>query len=57
MKMIAFCVCVLALFCLAAADSVSPVNKVLEMLGGLQTKIIAEGQEVQTEFEKVSAMC
>jgi len=48
---------VLALVVVAQADNVDPIQKVLQMLGGLQTKIIGEGNDAQKVYDEFSEFC
>jgi len=48
---------VLALLVVAQADNVDPIQKVLQMLGGLQTKIIGEGNDAQKVYDEFSEFC
>jgi len=41
----------------AADDSRSPVTKVVELLSGLQAKIIAEGEAAQKEYDEYAEWC
>ena len=41
----------------AAAESASPINKVMEMIGGLQAKIIKEGEESQKVYDEFAEWC
>jgi hypothetical protein len=41
----------------AAADQVNPIGKVLEMLTGLQAKVIKEGEGSQKVYEEFSEWC
>jgi predicted nucleic acid-binding Zn-ribbon protein len=47
----------LASFSLANAETTSPIAKVLEMIGDLQTKIIGEGEASQKIYEEFSEWC
>jgi len=40
-----------------ADETASPVNKVLEMLSGLQAKIISEGEVAQKEYDEYAEWC
>merc|ERR1719229_1692746 len=42
---------------MANADQASPIAKVLEMIGELQSKIIGEGEETQKLYEEFSEWC
>merc|ERR1719171_1386002 len=48
---------VLAAFAPASANEASPIEKVLQMLGDLQTKIIGEGEEAQKAYDEYSEWC
>jgi predicted nucleic acid-binding Zn-ribbon protein len=41
----------------SVAHAVSPVSKVFEMLGGLEAKIIKEGEEAQKTFDEFTEWC
>merc|ERR1719382_75005 len=41
----------------ALAEAASPIGKVLEMIGGLQAKIISEGEKAQKVYEEFSEWC
>jgi chromosome segregation ATPase len=41
----------------AHAASVNPIEKVLELLGGMRSKIIAQGEEEQKSYEEFSHWC
>merc|ERR1719382_1455875 len=41
----------------ALAEEMSPIGKVLEMIGGLQAKIISEGEKAQKVYEEFSEWC
>jgi predicted nucleic acid-binding Zn-ribbon protein len=41
----------------AAADQVNPVGKVLELITGLQAKVISEGEKSQKVYEEFSEWC
>jgi len=41
----------------AADETSSPVTKVLDLLGGLEKKIIAEGEEAQKEYDSYAEWC
>jgi len=41
----------------AKADNVDPIQKVLQMLGGLETKIIGEGNDAQKVYDEFSEFC
>jgi hypothetical protein len=58
-NMMAFKVAVLAMAVLpcVTADSVTPIEKVLQMLGDLQTKIIGEGNDAQKVYDEFSEFC
>merc|ERR1719333_644402 len=57
MKMSASIVLVLAGLALANADATNPIQKVLEMISDLQTKIIGEGEAAQKVYEEFSEWC
>eukprot|EP00451_Oxyrrhis_marina_P001208 CAMPEP_0204252852 /NCGR_PEP_ID=MMETSP0468-20130131/1486_1 /ASSEMBLY_ACC=CAM_ASM_000383 /TAXON_ID=2969 /ORGANISM="Oxyrrhis marina" /LENGTH=654 /DNA_ID=CAMNT_0051226351 /DNA_START=57 /DNA_END=2021 /DNA_ORIENTATION=- len=46
-----------AAFCFSAAHAANPVSKVLELLSGLESKIVAEGEAEQSEFSKFVSFC
>jgi len=46
-----------SLLCTAGASQVNPVEKVLEMLSGLQAKIIKEGEDAQKVYAEFSEWC
>jgi len=46
-----------SLLCIAGASQVNPVEKVLEMLSGLQAKIIKEGEDAQKVYAEFSEWC
>ena len=48
---------VLALAACAHAGEVSPIGKVIQMLGDLETKIISEGTAAQKIYDEFSEMC
>jgi len=52
-------VCILCAFAVSAraADTSSPIAKVIEMISDLQTKIIGEGQESQKVYEEFAEWC
>merc|ERR1719352_2015825 len=41
----------------ALGDSATPIEKVLQMLGDLQTKIIGEGNDAQKVYDEFSEFC
>jgi len=41
----------------ASADQASPIEKVLEMISGLQQKVIAEGKDGQSEYDSYAEWC
>jgi hypothetical protein len=41
----------------AAADQVNPIGKVLELITGLQAKVISEGEKSQKVYEEFSEWC
>merc|ERR1719382_648528 len=41
----------------ALAEEMSPIGKVLEMISGLQAKIISEGEKAQKVYEEFSEWC
>jgi uncharacterized coiled-coil DUF342 family protein len=41
----------------AAADSTNPIEKVVQMMSDLQTKIIGEGEECQKTYEEYAEWC
>jgi predicted nucleic acid-binding Zn-ribbon protein len=47
----------LAALSLAKADEVSPIQKVLELITGLQGKVISEGEKSQKIYEEFSEWC
>jgi DNA repair exonuclease SbcCD ATPase subunit len=47
----------LATFSSAGADSVSPIEKVIEMLADLEAKIIGEGKEAQKIYDEYAQFC
>jgi hypothetical protein len=40
-----------------AADSVNPIEKIVQMMGDLQAKIIGEGEEAQKVYEEFAEWC
>jgi len=46
-----------AAFCFATARAANPVSKVLDLLSGLESKIVAEGEAEQSEFSKFVNFC
>ena len=44
-------------FSAASAEEASPIAKVIQMVGDLETKIIAEGEESQKTYEEFSEWC
>merc|ERR1719171_729897 len=48
---------VLAAFSPASAEQASPIEKILEMISDLQSKIIAEGTEAQTVYDEFAEWC
>jgi chromosome segregation ATPase len=49
---------VLALFAMGAqAEDVNPIQKIMQMIDGLQAKIIKEGEKVQKIYEEFSEWC
>jgi len=57
MKMAAAVFAVLALSATVSADTATPIEKVLQMLGDLQGKIIREGQDAQKVYDEFSEFC
>merc|ERR1719380_367068 len=51
------CLLALAAFSSAGADQASPIEKVLEMMSDLETKIIGEGKEAQKAYDEYSEWC
>jgi len=47
----------LSLFASANAEQANPIEKVLQMIGGLQTKIIGEGTEAQKVYDEHAEWC
>merc|ERR1719253_1753878 len=41
----------------SAGDTASPVSKVVELLAGLQSKIIGEGEAAQKEYDEYAEWC
>ena len=41
----------------ALADSATPIEKVVQMLGDLQAKIIGEGNDAQKVYDEFSEFC
>merc|ERR1719486_1350178 len=52
-----FVVLALAAFAPASANEASPIEKVLEMISGLETKIIGEGEDAQKAYDEYSEWC
>merc|ERR1719426_177466 len=50
-------VIVFALMACAQAAQVSPIEKILEMISELQTKVIGEGQDAQKTYDEFSEWC
>jgi chromosome segregation ATPase len=48
---------VFALMACAQAAQVSPIEKILEMISELQTKVIGEGQDAQKTYDEFSEWC
>merc|ERR1719191_2300267 len=44
-------------FVISAAEQVSPVQKAIQLLGDLQTKLIKDGQDGMVNFETFSRWC
>eukprot|EP00929_Paragymnodinium_shiwhaense_P034810 TRINITY_DN1889_c0_g2_i2.p1 TRINITY_DN1889_c0_g2~~TRINITY_DN1889_c0_g2_i2.p1 ORF type:complete len:712 (-),score=302.32 TRINITY_DN1889_c0_g2_i2:140-2203(-) len=57
MKSAAVAGAVAAISTVRAADTSSPVTKVLSLLSNLQTKIIKEGEEAQKEYDEYAEWC
>merc|ERR1719380_524656 len=51
------CLLALAAFSSAGADQASPIEKVLEMISDLETKIIGEGKEAQKAYDEYAEWC
>merc|ERR1719162_2369531 len=47
----------LSLFASANADQANPIEKILQMLGDLQTKIIGEGTDAQKVYDEHAEWC
>merc|ERR1719171_1638053 len=48
---------VLAAFSPASAEQASPIEKILEMISDLQSKIIAEGTDAQKVYDEYAEWC
>merc|ERR1719271_1642121 len=57
MKSAAISAAVLAAFQTAEAESTNPVSKVLDLLAGLETKILGEGSAAQKEYDEFAEWC
>jgi len=44
-------------FASSSANEASPIAKIIQMIGDLETKVIAEGEEVQKTYEDFSEWC
>mmetsp|Transcript_38085 Transcript_38085/g.59251 ORF Transcript_38085/g.59251 Transcript_38085/m.59251 type:complete len:675 (+) Transcript_38085:54-2078(+) len=57
MKVAFLTVAAFMMFQMGGAESVSPIEKVIEMLADLETKIIGEGTEAQKIYDEYSEFC
>jgi uncharacterized coiled-coil DUF342 family protein len=59
MKSVMFAIAILAAatFSPVSAEQASPIEKVLEMISGLETKIIGEGKEAQKAYDEYAEWC
>merc|ERR1719378_1317238 len=51
------CLALLVAAPMARGEAANPIQKVIEMLSGLEAKIIAEGEEAQKMYDEFSEWC